>query len=156
MATEITAQELNTELFTNEKVGEIRETVGDGMAINALSGGVDSSVVTMLGHRALGKRLRTVFVENGLMREGEAQQVVDFFEKLGVPVEVVDARKEFFAALAGIADPEEKREAITQTFLSRRIRTHRQGKRGEMPPPGDDPDRCRRDNCRDKKTTQCL
>jgi len=116
MATEITAQELNTELFTNEKVGEIRETVGDGMAINALSGGVDSSVVTMLGHRALGKRLRTVFVENGLMREGEAQQVVDFFEKLGVPVEVVDARKEFFAALAGIADPEEKREAITQSF----------------------------------------
>ena len=54
MATEITAQELNTELFTNEKVGEIRETVEDGMVINALSGGVDSSVVTMLGHRALG------------------------------------------------------------------------------------------------------
>ncbi len=78
MATEITAQELNTELFTNEKVGEIRETVGDGMAINALSGGVDSSAVTMIGHRALGKRLRTVFVENGLMREGEARQVVDF------------------------------------------------------------------------------
>jgi GMP synthase (glutamine-hydrolysing) len=116
MATEITAQELNAELFTNEKVGEIRETVGDGMAINALSGGVDSSVVTMLGHRALGKRLRSVFVENGLMREGEAQQVVDFFEKLGVTVEIVDARKEFFAALAGITDPEEKREAITQSF----------------------------------------
>jgi len=116
MATEITAQELNTELFTNEKVGEIRETVGDGMAINALSGGVDSSVVTMLGHRALGKRLRTVFVENGLMREGEARQVVDFFQKLGVTVEVVDAREEFFAALAGITDPEEKREAITQSF----------------------------------------
>ncbi|MBW2544741.1 MAG: ExsB family transcriptional regulator [Deltaproteobacteria bacterium] len=116
MATEITAQELNTELFTNEKVEEIRETVGDGMAINALSGGVDSSVVTMLGHRALGKRLRTVFVENGLMREGEARQVVDFFQKLGVTVEVVDAREEFFAALAGITDPEEKREAITQSF----------------------------------------
>ncbi len=116
MATEITAQELNTELFTNEKVGEIRETVGDGMAINALSGGVDSSAVTMIGHRALGKRLRTVFVENGLMREGEARQVVDFFRKLGVTVEVVDTREEFFAALAGITDPEEKREAITQTF----------------------------------------
>ncbi|MBW2648574.1 MAG: ExsB family transcriptional regulator [Deltaproteobacteria bacterium] len=116
MATEITAQELNAELFTNEKVGKIRETVGDGMAINALSGGVDSSVVTMLGHRALGKRLRTVFVENGLMREGEAQQVVGFFQKLGVTVEVVDARKEFFTALAGITDPEEKREAIAQSF----------------------------------------
>jgi len=116
MVTEITAQELNTKVFINEKVEEIREAVGDTMAINALSGGVDSSAVTMLGHRALGNRLRTVFVENGIMREGEAKQVVDFFQKLGVTVEVVDARKEFFAALSGITDPEEKREAITQTF----------------------------------------
>jgi len=116
MAREITAQELNTEAFINEKVEEIREAVGDTTAINALSGGVDSSAVTMLGHRALGKRLRTIFVENGIMREGEAKQVVDFFQKLGVTVEVVDARKEFFTALSGITDPEEKREAITQTF----------------------------------------
>jgi len=116
MITEITAQELSTELFINEKVGEIRGAVGDAMAINALSGGVDSSAVTMLGHKALGKRLRTIFVENGLMREGEAEQVVDFFRKLGVTVEVVDARKEFFAALSGITDPEKKREAITQSF----------------------------------------
>ena len=116
MATEITAQELNTEAFINEKVKEIREAVGDDMAINALSGGVDSSVVTMLGHRALGDRLRTIFVENGIMREGEAEQVVGFFRELGVTVEVADARDEFFAAMAGITDPEEKREAITQTF----------------------------------------
>ncbi|MDO9516328.1 MAG: ATP-binding protein [Syntrophales bacterium] len=116
MVTEITAQELNTELFINEKVEGIREAVGDTTAINALSGGVDSSAVTMLGHKALGKRLRTIFVENGIMREGEAGQVVAFFKKLGVTVEVVDARKEFFAALSGITDPEEKREAITQTF----------------------------------------
>jgi GMP synthase (glutamine-hydrolysing) len=88
----------------------------EGVAINALSGGVDSSTVTMLGHRALGKRLKTVFIENGLMRQGEPEQVADFFRKLGVAVEVVDARKEFFAALKGITDPEEKREAITQTF----------------------------------------
>ena len=86
------------------------------MAINALSGGVDSSTVTMLGHRALGERLQTVFVENGLMRAGEAEQVVGFFRALGVTVEVVDARSEFFAALKGVTDPEEKREAITQTF----------------------------------------
>lgn len=116
MTTEIAVQELNTELFINEKVREIRQAVGDGMAINALSGGVDSSVVTMLGHKALGKRLRTVFVENGLMREGEAEQVVDAFRNLGVSVEVVDAREEFFSALKGITDPEEKREAITRTF----------------------------------------
>ena len=116
MITEITVQELNTEQFINEKIGEIKASVGDGMAINALSGGVDSSTVTMLGHRALGDRLKTVFIENGLMREGESEQVVDFFRDLGVPVEVVDASQEFFGALKGITDPEEKREAITQTF----------------------------------------
>jgi GMP synthase (glutamine-hydrolysing) len=116
MTKEITAQELNTDRFINEKVKEIRGAIGDGMAINALSGGVDSSTVTMLGHRALGKRLKTLFIENGLMREGEPEQVVGFFRKLDVTVEIVDARKEFFAALKGITDPEEKREAITQTF----------------------------------------
>jgi GMP synthase (glutamine-hydrolysing) len=116
MIKEITAKELNTENFINEKVKEIKDAAGEGIAINALSGGVDSSTVTMLGHRALGKRLRTVFIENGLMREGEPEQVAGFFRALGVSVEIVDARKEFFAALKGITDPEEKREAITQTF----------------------------------------
>ncbi|MBA7478394.1 GMP synthase [glutamine-hydrolyzing] [subsurface metagenome] len=116
MITEITAQELNTESFISEKVKEIKDAVEDGTAINALSGGVDSSTVTMLGHRALGKNLKTVFIENGLMREGEPEQVVSFFQKLGVTVEIIDARKEFFAALKGITDPEEKREAVTQTF----------------------------------------
>jgi GMP synthase (glutamine-hydrolysing) len=116
MIKEITAKELNTENFINERVNEIKGSVGEGMAINALSGGVDSSTVTMLGHRALGKRLRSVFIENGLMREGEPEQVAGFFRALGVSVEIVDARKEFFAALKGITDPEEKREAITQTF----------------------------------------
>ena len=116
MRKEITARELDTERFINEKVKEIQGAVGDGTAINALSGGVDSSAVTMLGHRALGKQLRTVFVENGLMRAGEAEQVVGFFRNLGVPVEVVDARKEFFEALEGVTDPEEKREAITPSF----------------------------------------
>jgi len=116
MIKEITAQELNGERFINDKVKEIRHAVGDGMAINALSGGVDSSTVTMLGHKALGKRLKTLFIENGLMREGESEHVAALFQKLGVTVEVVDAHKEFFAALKGVTDPEEKREAITQTF----------------------------------------
>jgi GMP synthase (glutamine-hydrolysing) len=70
----------------------------------------------MLGHRALGPRLKTVFVENGLMREGEAEKVVGFFADLGVKVDVVDARKAFFEALEGVSDPEEKREAVTQSF----------------------------------------
>jgi GMP synthase (glutamine-hydrolysing) len=116
MIKEITAQELNPENFITEKIKDIQDIVGDGLAINALSGGVDSSTVTMLGHRALGKSLQTVFVENGLMREGEAEQVVGLFQKFGVEVDVVDARQEFFAALEGVDDPEEKREAITQTF----------------------------------------
>ena len=116
MIKEITAQELNSENFINEKVNEIQQVVGKGRAINALSGGVDSSTVTMLGHRALGRRLKTVFIENGLMRGGESEQVAGLFRKLGVVVEIVEARKEFLAALKGITNPEEKREAITQTF----------------------------------------
>jgi GMP synthase (glutamine-hydrolysing) len=116
MIKEITAGELNIDGFINEKVKEIKETVGDGMAINALSGGVDSSTVTMLGHRALGNRLKTVFIDNGIMREGEPGQVVGLFRKLGIKVEVIDARREFFSAFKGITDPEEKREAVTRTF----------------------------------------
>jgi GMP synthase (glutamine-hydrolysing) len=116
MDKEITMQELNTQQFIQEKVKLIKSVVGNGIAINALSGGVDSSTVTMLGHRALGDRLKTVFIENGLMREGEPERVVGLFSKLGVTVEIIDARKEFISALKGITDPEEKREAITQTF----------------------------------------
>jgi len=116
MVTEIRIEDLNPEAFISEKVKEISATVGDGTAINALSGGVDSSTVTLLGHRALGERLKTYFIENGLMRRGEPEQVVSAFRELGVRVEIIDAREEFFAALKGITDPEEKREAVTQTF----------------------------------------
>ena len=119
MINEITARELNPEQFISEKVNEIRETVGNGIAINALSGGVDSSTVTMLGHRALGDRLKTVFIDNNLMREGEPEAVVGSFRKLGVTVEIIDAREEFLTALKGITDPEEKREAVTQTFYKK-------------------------------------
>jgi len=119
MIKEIPVQELSVDTFINEQIEKIKKTVEEGIAINALSGGVDSSTVTMLGHRALGERLTTVFINNGLMREGESEQVVGFFKKLGVKVEVIAAQKEFFAALKGIKDPEEKREAITQTFYRR-------------------------------------
>jgi len=116
MIEEITAGSLDTRAFIAAKVGEIQAAVGEGRAINALSGGVDSSTVTMLGHRALGERLRTVFVDNGLMRAGEPERVVSLFRGLGVPVEVVDAREEFLVALHGVSEPEVKREAVTQTF----------------------------------------
>jgi len=113
---EIMMEDLDTRNFVEEKVSEISATVGNGLAINALSGGVDSSAVTMLAHKALGNRLKTVFIENGLMREGEPERIVYLFKEMGVPVEIVDTKKQFFDALRGIADPEEKREAITQTF----------------------------------------
>ena len=102
--------------FIDEQVAQLRQTVGSELAINALSGGVDSSVVTVLGHRALGARLRTVFVDNALMREGEPQRVAKAFADMGIPVEVVDAGREFLSALAGLTDPEQKRQAITDTF----------------------------------------
>jgi GMP synthase (glutamine-hydrolysing) len=104
--------------FVEEQVVSIRETVGDGIAINALSGGVDSSVVTVLGYRALGDRLRTVFVDSALMREGEPESVKRVFAGMGIPVEIVDARAEFLETLKGLIDPEDKRNAVTNTFYS--------------------------------------
>ena len=102
--------------FIDEQVAAIKKDVGDGIAINALSGGVDSSVLTVLAHRALGGKLKTIFVDNALMREGEPQAVVKTFADLKIPVELVDSKKEFLAALKGLTDPEEKRCAITNTF----------------------------------------
>lgn len=113
---EIKLEDLHPEDFIEEKVEEIKSVVGSGLAINALSGGVDSSAVTLLGHRALGDRLKTYFIDNGIMRQDEPQRIVSLFKAMGIPVEIVDAKKQFFDALKGLTDPEEKREAITQTF----------------------------------------
>ncbi len=113
---EIEAKDLNLERFIEKKIAEIASLVGSGLAVNALSGGVDSSTVTMLGHKALGDRLKTFFIDHGLMREDEPERIVSLFKELGVPAELVDARTEFFNALKGVTDPEEKREAITQAF----------------------------------------
>jgi len=118
-AREIRADSLNAEEFIREKAAEIAQIVGSGVAINALSGGVDSSAVTMLGHLALKDRLKTYFIDNGIMREGEPQQIVAVFKKLGVNVRIVEAQDEFFGALRGITDPEEKREAITRAFYKK-------------------------------------
>jgi GMP synthase (glutamine-hydrolysing) len=113
---EIPLEELDTEQFIAEQVKGIAEAVGDGVAINALSGGVDSSVVTMLGHKALGDQLKTCFIDSGLMREGEPGHIVSLFQGLGVPTKLVDAKKQFFAELKGRIDPEDKREGITRAF----------------------------------------
>lgn len=107
---------MNCSKFIEEQIRMIQQTVGDGIAVNALSGGVDSSVVTVLCHRALGARLKTFFIDNALMREGEPERVIKTFARLGIRVELIDARREFLRALKGLTDPEEKRQAITDTF----------------------------------------
>jgi GMP synthase (glutamine-hydrolysing) len=105
--------------FIEDQIAYIKKTVGQAKAINALSGGVDSSTVTVLGHRAIGKQLKTVFVDNALMRKGEPERVIRIFADVGIPVEVVDAKEEFLSALKGLTDPEEKRQAITNAFYSK-------------------------------------
>jgi GMP synthase (glutamine-hydrolysing) len=107
---------MNYHSFVEEQIAEIRKEVGEGTAINALSGGVDSSVVTALGFRALGFRLKTVFIDSALMREGEPDRVVKTFADIGIPVQKIDARADFLKALKGLTDPEEKRNAVTFTF----------------------------------------
>ncbi len=113
---ELRLEELNPTEFISQQIKEISDIVGDGVAINALSGGVDSSAVTMIAHKALGPRLKTYFIDNGIMREGEPQWIVKLFKDLGVEVELIDSKNEFFNALKGLTDPEEKRQAITDTF----------------------------------------
>jgi len=113
---EIALKDLDIAEFISGKVKEISRVVGSGLAVNALSGGVDSSVVTILGHRALGDRFKSYFIDSGLMREGEPEHIVGLFRNMGVPVKLVDAQEVFFTALKGHTDPEEKREAITRSF----------------------------------------
>lgn len=109
---------MNVKRFIETQVDEIRSSVGDAKAISALSGGVDSSVATILAHRALGPKLKSVFIDHGLMRAGEPQKVIDTFSGLGIKVDVVDRKKEFFAALKGKLDPEEKRKAFRYAFYN--------------------------------------
>ena len=110
---------MDYQAFIDEQVADLSKTVGDGLAINALSGGVDSSVVTALGHRALGDQLKTILVDNALMRQGEPLRVQRIFADLGISVQLVDAKDEFLSALAGLTDPEEKRQAVTDTFYAK-------------------------------------
>jgi GMP synthase (glutamine-hydrolysing) len=101
----------------DEKVAEIRATVGDAKVILALSGGVDSSVVAALMHRAIGDQLTCVFVDHGLLRKGEPESVDHVFrEVFGIPLVHVQAQERYAKLLAGVADPEEKRRRIGTEF----------------------------------------
>ncbi|HET9370955.1 MAG TPA: glutamine-hydrolyzing GMP synthase [Vicinamibacterales bacterium] len=103
--------------FVDESVARIRERVGDGRVVCGLSGGVDSTVAAMLIHRAIGDRLTCIFVDNGLLRQNEAEQVRTRFERLALPLDFVDASDLFLERLAGVTDPERKRKIIGATFI---------------------------------------
>jgi len=104
--------------YVTEAVANVRAQVGAERVILGLSGGVDSSVAAALIHRAIGDQLTCVFVDHGLLRQNEAEQVMDTFAThLGVRVIHVDASADFLGALAGVADPEEKRKIIGRHFV---------------------------------------
>jgi GMP synthase (glutamine-hydrolysing) len=104
--------------FIEEATARINEQVGSGKVVCGLSGGVDSTVAAMLIHRAIGDRLTCIFVDNGLLRYDEANQIVKrFTEKMQLPLDFVDASSTFLERLAGVTDPEQKRKIIGGTFI---------------------------------------
>ncbi len=111
-------REWNMDNFLYQAVEKIRAQVGSGRAVCALSGGVDSAVAAVLVHRAIGDRLTCIYVDSGLMRAGESQQVVETFrEGFGIPLVHVEAEERFLSKLAGVEDPEQKRRIIGIEFI---------------------------------------
>ena len=104
--------------FVERVVKDVRETVGDGHVVCALSGGVDSTVVAVLLHKAIGKNLHCIFVDNGVLRSGEGDEVVNYLrEHFDLNLKLVNAQDRFLDLLAGVEDPEKKRKIIGHTFI---------------------------------------
>jgi len=107
-----------TATFIDEAIADVRAQVGDRRVLLALSGGVDSSTLAFLLHRAIGDQLTCMFIDQGFMRKGEPEFLVDFFDKrFHINVEYINARERFISSLAGITDPEEKRKIIGGEFI---------------------------------------
>lgn len=103
--------------FIDNTVAFLQETIGKEKVVLGLSGGVDSSVAAMLLHKAIGKQLHCIFVDNGLLRKNEFNQVLESYQHLGLNVKGVDASQRFYDALKGLTEPEAKRKAIGKTFI---------------------------------------
>ncbi len=110
-------EKLNPEQFVRDAVKEISEQVGSDTVVLGLSGGVDSTVTAVLVDKAIGKRLVCIFVDHGLLRKNEFEDVLEHYKSLGLNVKGVRAADRFFAALKGVTDPELKRKAIGKTFI---------------------------------------
>jgi GMP synthase (glutamine-hydrolysing) len=109
---------MDAKKFIDEKVAWIKGKVGEEKAVVATSGGVDSMVTAVLGHRALEEKLSVVFLDDGLMRKNEPEQVKKVLAGLGIKLRIYDVKDRFFATLKGKTDPEEKRKAFRETFYS--------------------------------------
>jgi GMP synthase (glutamine-hydrolysing) len=108
----------STENLSEELIANVRQKVGSGRVLGALSGGVDSSVASVLVHKAVGDRLTCIFVDHGLLRENEAEEVLRFYrDQLNLHIIAVDAKERFLAKLKGVLDPEEKRKRIGEEFI---------------------------------------
>ncbi|BAU66267.1 GMP synthase, large subunit [Stanieria sp. NIES-3757] len=108
-----------TEAFVEDAVREIRAKVGDKRVLLALSGGVDSSTLAFLLHRAIGDQLTCMFIDQGFMRKGEPERLMEIFDRqFHIPVEYVNARDRFLAKMVGVTDPEEKRRLIGHEFIN--------------------------------------
>jgi len=110
-------QDWTSESFAESTIQQLREKLGDDKVVMGLSGGVDSSVAATLIHKAIGKNLYCIFVDNGLLRKNEFEEVLHSYQDLGLNVIGVDAKSEFYAALQSLTDPEAKRKAIGRTFI---------------------------------------
>jgi len=110
-------QEWTPSHFINASVEELKNKIGDEHVIMGLSGGVDSTVAAILLHHAIGKNLHCIFVDNGLLRKNEFEEVLETYKKLDLNVQGVDAKQSFYKSLKGISDPELKRKAIGKTFI---------------------------------------